>query len=233
MVKMRIAGKSFRFFPAQNSCELPPGEENLASHGAGHHAPQESPLIMTAPLAVLAAGAAFAGLAGSPWCHALWELLGVHEAHGLDVPILLLSTLAMAAGAWLAWAVGFRRRNLLPAGLRPLGRQLYALAANKYYVDEAYDRWIIQPFLSATRSLARFDLRIIDGAVDRAGQAGWSLGLLKERFDRLVVDRIVDGTALAVRGLGTALRRIQTGVIQHYLLVVVVAVVALSIMLRR
>jgi NADH-quinone oxidoreductase subunit L len=206
--------------------------EGHAPHGAHAH---ESPMIMVAPMAVLGAGAAFAGLLGSPWLHhPFFRLLGETHVHeGLDIPVLVLSTAAAALGIWLAWQVGVRRRNLLPEPLRPLGSRLYRLAANKYYVDEAYDQWIIRPFLAVTEALARFDLRVIDGAVDGAGRAGWSLGLLKERFDRAVVDRFVNVLALAVRETGGALRWVQTGVIQHYLLVVVVAVVVLSVVLRR
>jgi len=39
---------------------------------------------------------------------------------------------------------------------------------NKYYVDEFYDRVIIQPYLFATRALAWFDTNIIDGFVNLA-----------------------------------------------------------------
>jgi len=190
---------------------------------------------MVAPMAVLAAGAAGAGLAGSPWLgHPLFHLLGAAEIHeGLDVPMLAISTLAAGVGIWLAWAIGVKRRPLLPAGLRPLGHRFYALAANAYYIDAWYARWIIAPFLSATRDLSRFDQRVIDAAVNGAGRAGVSLSRWKERFDRFVVDRVVNGIAQAVRGVGGLLRWVQTGLIQQYLLVVVIAVAVLSTVLRR
>ena len=190
---------------------------------------------MVLPMALLALGAIGAGLAGSPWFrHPIFHLLGAAEAHeGLDLPILLWSTVSAGIGMWLAWTVGVKRRNLLPQGLRPLGRRLYVLAANKYYVDELYDRTIIRPFLAMTRGLSRFDQRVIDGAVNGAGNVGWSIGQWKARCDRVVVDRIVNGIGETVRGLGAALRWIQTGIIQQYLLVVVAAVVVLSIALRR
>ena len=190
---------------------------------------------MVLPMACLALGAVIAGLFGSPWLHhAFFRLLGETELHeGLDVPLLVGSTAVAALGLWLAWTVGLKRRNLLPAGLRPLGSTLYTWAANKYYVDEFYDCVMLQPFLAATRGLARFDLVVIDGAVNGAGRAAAFVSRLKERFDQLVVDRIVNGTAQLIRGCGAALRRIQTGIIQQYLLVVVVAIVTLSLILRR
>ncbi len=209
--------------------------EGRAVRAGGHH-PHESPAVMVAPMTVLGVGAVLAGLAGSPWLrHPFfhWLGVGVVETHqDLDVPVLLLSTLAVGAGAALAWVVGVQRRRLLPAGLAPLGARLYAWAANTYYVDEAYARWILAPFAAATERLAAFDRRVIDGAVDGAGAAGWFVGQWKERFDRLIVDRIVNGLAQAVRGLGAALRWAQTGIVHQYLLVVVLSVVVLSVILR-
>ena len=203
-----------------------------AAHG-GH--PQESPWIMVAPMALLAIGAAGAGLAGSPWLgQPLFHLLGATQTpEGIEAPMLAISTLAAGLGLWLAWTVGVKHDPLLPDVLRPLGQRLYALAANAYYVDAWYARWIIAPFLSATRGLFQFDQRVIDAAVNGAGRAGIFLSRWKERFDRLVVDRAVNGIAQAVRGVGGILRWVQTGIVQQYLLVVVIAVVVLSAVLRR
>jgi NADH-quinone oxidoreductase subunit L len=208
--------------------------EGPAPQGAGDHA-HESPPIMVIPLLALALGAALAGLVGSPWMdHQIFHLLGAGDAHhGLDLPILALSTLALAVGLGLAWLVGLQRRNLLPVPLRPLGRRLYSWAAHKYYVDEVYGRAIIQPFLRLTERLSTFDRDVVDGAVNGAGHAGWRLSQWKGWVDQHVVDRAVNDLAQAVRASGAGLRWVQTGVIQQYLLVVVVSVVMLSMALRR
>ena len=207
-----------------------------APRGTRHdtHA-HESPMSMVLPMMILGVGAVLAGLSGSPWFHhPFFHLLGVREAHeGLDLPILFWSTAAAAGGIALAWMVGVTHRLRWPKAFAPLGQACYRLAANKYYVDELYDRALIRPFLAATEALARVDRQVIDGAVDGAGRFGWGLGVLKERFDRLVVDRLVNGTAQAIRGAGSALRWLQTGIVQHYLFVVVVAVVVLSVVVRR
>jgi NADH:ubiquinone oxidoreductase subunit 5 (subunit L)/multisubunit Na+/H+ antiporter MnhA subunit len=164
----------------------------------------------------------------------LFRILGEAHVHDrIDVSVAQLPSAALAAGLCLAWVVGFQRRRLLPEPLRPVGAALYRLAANKYYVDEIYDRWIIRPFLAATNALSRVDRSVIDAAVDSTGRFGAWIGDMKERFDRRVVDYLVNATAEAVRGAGIALRRLQTGVVHHYLLVVVVAVVVLSLALRR
>ena len=222
------------------------GEEREVKHGprlrgAHIHAAQkghkvhESPFIMTFPMTMLGIGASCIGLVESPWLgHPLFHLVGdphVHER--IDPFVAVLSTASLAVGVALAWVVGFKRRNLLPTALRPLGAKLYQLAANKYYVDELYGACIIRPFLAATRALSGFDQRVIDGAVNGAGAIGWWLGQVKAEFDRQVIDRIVNGIAQVTRGIGSTIRWIQTGFIQHYLFIVVVSVIMLSAILRR
>ena len=192
-------------------------------------------MIMVVPMALLAIGATLAGLAGSPlFHHPLFRLL--HDAHapeGIDVPILLWSSLALAVGVTQAWTVGFQRRNFLTIGLRPLGRRLYAWAANAYHVDACYYTVLIQPVLATTRWLAQWYQQVIDGAVNKAGRLGAWISQWKERCDRLVVDGCVNGLARAVRGAGNLVRWVQTGIIQPYLLFVIVAVVVLSVAVRR
>jgi NADH-quinone oxidoreductase subunit L len=206
-------------------------------HGTapGHGHAHESPAVMVLPMALLGAGAACVGLLESPWLgHPFLRLLRDPHVHDhVDAAIAILSMVALAIGLWAAWTVGVKRRSLLPAAWRPVGNRLYQLAAHKYYVDEAYDRFLIQPFLAATGSLARFDQRVIDGAVNGAGRLGDLVARVKASFDRVVVDGFVNGLAAAVRGVGALLRLIQTGVVQQYLLVVAAAVVALSILGRR
>ncbi|MDP3703321.1 MAG: hypothetical protein Q8R78_02930, partial [Candidatus Omnitrophota bacterium] len=197
--------------------------------------PHESPWIMVGPLVVLALGAAAAGLAGSPVMdNRFFHLLGEPHAHeGVDVPILIWSSVAMIGGMTLAWFVGVQRRTLLPEPLRPWGRQLYTLAVNKYYVDELYDRWIIQPFFRLTGGLSRFDQQVIDQAVNGAGNAGVRLSEWKAWIDQHVVDRAVNEVARLARWCGVSLRWVQTGVVQQYLLVVIVSVVLFSVAVRR
>lgn len=203
------------------------------SHSSQHEV-HESPAIMLVPMGVLAFGAAFVGLVGSPWLHSpLFHLLGVTEAHEeLNLPILFASTAALFLGFWLALQVGLLRKNLLPVSLRPLGLWFYRLAFNKYYVDETYQYLVVGPFLRTTEQLAIFDQKIIDAAVNGAGRIGAGLSVWKERFDRHVVDGLVNGIAQAWRTLGASLRGLQTGIVHHYLLIVVVSVVLFSLLLR-
>lgn len=225
------AGYAFRLFLR---CFVAPASPAAHGHGEAHHA-HESPPIMTLPMAVLAVGAAAAGLLGSPWTsQPFFRLLQEHHLHeGLDLPVLWLSTLVVVSGITLAWVVGVKRRNLLPQGLRPLGSALYRLAFNKYYVDEAYQVVLIGPCLALARALGRFDIAIIDGAVNGVGRLGAWASRAKAWVDHAIIDGAVNGLAWIARWVGAQLRQAQTGIIQQYLLVVVVSVVVLSVMLLR
>ena len=192
-----------------------------AHHGAHAH---ESPLIMTVPLVLLAAGSAAVGLLGVRF------VPGHHE--GVDPSMLVTSTVIAAAGILLAWQVGIRRRRLLPAVAQPLGARVYRLVSNKYFIDELYDRLIVQPFLRTTARLSRFDLAVIDGTVDRTGLAGRWVSHLKDRVDRRIVDRLVNGVAEAVRAASAWGRTLQTGLVHHYLFIIVGAAVVLAVWVR-
>jgi NADH-quinone oxidoreductase subunit L len=196
------------------------------------HAPHESPAIMSLPLVALAVGAALVGWIGSPGFSPFFTLLGVHEAHGFDLPVAALSTLALAVGSTVAWIVGFRRRNLLPAFLRPAGLALYRLAAHKYYVDELYQRLLIHPVWALGGLLSTFDRVVVDGAVNGSGRVGAWASEVQAWIDREILDRCVNAIGTTTRGLGRVMRWIQTGMVQHYLLMAVIAVVVLAVTVR-
>ncbi|MBI4227206.1 MAG: NADH-quinone oxidoreductase subunit L, partial [Candidatus Omnitrophica bacterium] len=188
-----------------------------AYRGSRH--PHESPAIMTIPLVLLAVASAGVGLLGSPWSgHAFQQFLGGHHPHAPDVMVMALSTLIAGLGLGAAaWRYGLNR-PLLPAGLRAALAPWQRLAAQKYYVDELYDRWLIQPLLAATRGAFRVDQRVIDGAVNLAGTATLRLSQVKRWIDTVLVDGVVNGTAATVGGVGALARRLQTGLVQQYLL---------------
>jgi NADH-quinone oxidoreductase subunit L len=203
-------------------------------HGApSHHAEHahESPPVMTIPLVILAVGAAVVGLLGSPFAHGwLVHLIGAHETHeGLDLGMVATSFVILGAGVGLAWLFGVKRTRAL---VNPLTGGLYAVASNKYFVDELYGAAIVRPFLAWTRWLARFDTTAIDAVVNGAGMLGWALGHAKGLFDRFVIDGLVNAVASVAHEAGTVGRRLQSGVVHHYLLGVVAAVVVLAVWLR-
>jgi hypothetical protein len=74
-----------------------------------------------------------------------------------------------------------------------------------------------------------FDLSVVDGLVGLAGRAGVFLSTRLDVFDLSVLDGAVNGVADVVRGGGKAIRPIQTGKVQDYLLLASFAVLALIV----
>ncbi len=148
--------------------------EFRGTHEQEHHL-HESPAVMILPLAVLAVGAVFAGYAGKiPFTHFDWfgdfvsrvvvEIPG-HEAHaghhelGLELALVGGSVAAAALGLFLAWRrYGGNRGTSADEAFARRSPSLQRLLANKYYVDEIYDRLVVKP---AAR-LARFCWKVID-----------------------------------------------------------------------
>ncbi len=207
-------------------------------HGAesprASHA-HESPAVMTAPLVLLACGAATVGWLGAPFTHhAFFGWLGLHEGHeGIAWSLVALSTAIIAVGAGLAWQVSVRGRRLVPASLQPISSRLVASARARYGFDEAYSRWIIQPLLRLAQGLSTFDGVVVDGAVNGAGRLGRAIGTMKDWCDRRLVDGAVNGVAALVTNTSRAGRRLQTGHVRHYLLGAVVSTLVLILVWWR
>ena len=193
----------------------------------------ESPLVMTGPLVVLSLGAVAVGLAGSAWGgHRFQHFLGA-PAHPEASNTLLFASVGVAtAGILLALLRYGFKVQLLPAEVRALLKPVYRVVHCKYYVDELYEKVLINPALALARAAFRFDQKAIDGAVNGAGSTGLSLSRLKEWFDNAVVDRLVNALGGAIGWAGAHLRLVQTGLVQNYLLVAFGSAVILFILLK-
>jgi NADH-quinone oxidoreductase subunit L len=149
--------------------------------------PHEAPSLMRVPLMILAGLSVVAGFIGIPIierAHLLnaylepvftryplpSEMLG-HTMHrpGLELVMLLIS-LALAIGGILMALYMFLIDTTLPDRLSTQFQWAYRVLANKYYVDELYDRLVVVPIKRASDWLwAEVDVGIVDGTVNQAG----------------------------------------------------------------
>ncbi|HEX2253476.1 MAG TPA: NADH-quinone oxidoreductase subunit L [Thermoanaerobaculia bacterium] len=187
-----------------------------------HHL-HESPWLMTVPLVVLAAGSVVVGWVGIPaalsfgadinWLHHWLEpvIAGVgetaHEAHHASLLVewlfIAVAVAVAVGGIGLAYLLFMKRPPL--DGERELVERLgpaHTVLANKYWVDEAYTRWIVQP-----------------------------LGWLSEAFWKVVDGWVIDGAlhagAFFTELTGDLGRFSTTGNVRNYLLYFFLGVVAL------
>ena len=213
---------------------------------------RESPASMTVPLIVLAGLALVAG--GLAWPQALggvnqfehWlaPVVGgdVSPAHGavpdaahhldpIEYATMALSVLIALAGILTARAMYFTRW-LSPDTVSQIANgELHRLVYNKYYVDELYQAVFINGTLRVTRILRWFDVYVIDGIVNLTAKVTTVVARLDALFDNYIVDGIVNAVAAVAAFVGGRVRRLQTGSINAYLYVIVIAVV--GVMMAR
>ncbi|MCB2197998.1 NADH-quinone oxidoreductase subunit L [bacterium] len=178
----------------------------------------ESPKVMTVPLMILAFLSIVGGYVGLPvvfgehahvlkgWLEPVfepaYEAVHYHPHHpsiGMEWMLIATSVVAALAGIFVA------RNMYITKGLvaksdkeqTGFGKVLW----KKYYVDEIYAAGVIKP--------------LIDGSK-----------VLWQKFDAAFIDSIlVIGTAKTVRWIGGGLRKVQTGVVGNYAVMLVVGVI--------
>jgi NADH-quinone oxidoreductase subunit L len=164
---------------------------------------KESPLVVTIPLMLLAVGAVCAGWLGVPaildgsnyWAHFMAPVLGhphIQVSHYMESLLMGTSILAGVFGIMLAYYLYISNPEL-PAVISKRFSRLYTLLLNKYFIDELYIRWIVEPVLTFSRTVV---LKIID------------IG---------GIESVVNGVPRGIGYFSGKLRRIQDGQVTHYL----------------
>jgi NADH-quinone oxidoreductase subunit L len=190
----------------------PSEEDDHGHHSIALSEVHESPLVMLIPLAILAAGALFAGYsfnhlfvgidAGGFWRTSLASATG-HPAIP-EVPLWV--ELAPIVVTIVGFAVAFYYYVLhpdVPSKMAAKNGVLYSFLYNKWYFDEIYNFLFVQPTLWIGRTLWKVgDGKIIDG-----------LG--------------PDGVAARVLDLTRETVRIQSGYVYHYAFGMLLGVLAL------
>ncbi|ARM31085.1 NADH-quinone oxidoreductase subunit L [Prosthecochloris sp. HL-130-GSB] len=146
-----------------------------------------------------------------------------HAAHANHYTAIRYSIMMVSAGIVLALIVyvfGWINPETTARRIRPL----YLYSFNKWYWDEIYDATIIRGSIMLSKILAWFDTNIVDGLVNGAGAITRRVGFFAGGFDRYVVDGMVNFTAFFVQTSGAALKKLQTGKVQTYLVMVLLLV---------
>jgi len=177
------------------------GESRAGSGGVT----AESPPVMTVPLLILAVLSIVTGYLGvpefiTPVLPGPDEMAAPH-AGPAAAGIMLVATL-MGLGGIAAAYIAYVKSPGLPDRLAQQWREAYALSFNKWYVDELYDRTIVQPTVALANGL-------------------WKI------VDVEVIDAMVNGVGTAAVLWGRALRLAQSGEVQHYALAMALGAVAI------
>jgi len=150
------------------------------SHGHGEHGhdePHESPMVMLAPLLILALLSLVGGLVGigNHFEHFLAPVFGTSEvadaaSHGTELLLMGVSVVVALLGWLLAYWL-YCARPELPQKIADSLNGFYEAVVHKYYIDELYAAIFVRPLIhGSTRILWQgVDRKIIDAAVNEAG----------------------------------------------------------------
>ncbi|WP_290663154.1 NADH-quinone oxidoreductase subunit L [Ignavibacterium sp.] len=152
----------------------------------------------------------------------------MHHAH---YPAMFISLFVAISGILLAF-VFYHWKKVNVDALTERIKPFYTFSLNKWYFDELYDKTFVSGTLLLSRALGWFDLKIIDGIVNGAAAATKSLSFFIGNFDRIVIDGFVNLTAYLSGFFGLLFRRIQTGKVQTYIVLVIFSIVILLFIFR-
>jgi NADH-quinone oxidoreductase subunit L len=169
----------------------------------------ESPKNMTVPLMVLAVLSVIGGYVGIPYAlggsnrfegflssvfgHGQTESHGAaHHIPPAEYYLMIISVAVVGIAILIAHR--FYIRNLkIPKRLAQRFNFGYRMLLNKYYIDELYDKVIVNPLLNLAL-------------------------LLWKKFDVLVIDGAANGIAFLTKWVGSVVRKTETGYLRNYAL---------------
>ena len=198
----------------------------------------ESPAVMTVPLWLLAVGSAVVGLPGSPWMnHAFQNFIQPptmeHIAEHTMNLLVMKTSVACGVGGILLAAIIYLLFPVLAQFFGNIFRPLYLASYHKLWFDELYQATVIRAWYGLGRALSVFDQNVVDGAVNGTGLNALHLSDIQNWIDVHIVDGVVNGVGAITRGFSAVLRRIQTGLIQNYLIILFVGVLILMFFEKR
>ncbi|CUS33686.1 NADH-quinone oxidoreductase subunit L [Candidatus Nitrospira nitrificans] len=215
------------------------GASRMDAHTAEHV--HESPMVMVAPLLVLAFLSLVGGLIlGFPpehgWLHGfLAPVVGVgaEPEAGAGMMILLMSIAIIIA--LLGWGLAHFLYAVSPATSEGWAERFsgaYRILLNKYYVDELYDLIFVEPLKRLGAILDWFDRTVIDGIVRAVGRmTDWGA------FGSTWIEKYIVYAGLNVIGYGNHLaaregRKMQSGMVHHYAAIIVAGLFLLVLVVQ-
>jgi NADH-quinone oxidoreductase subunit L len=148
-----------------------------------------------------------------------------HVSRGVEIGLMGFSVLIALAGIGLAWKF-YVTSPEISEQMAERFAGAHRTLSNKYYVDELYNATVVSGTFGAGRSLWTFDRNVVDGAVNGMSWitvvSAWFSGLT----DRTIVDGIVNLIGWIIQESSHAFRRLQTGLVQNYAMLMLFGIFA-------
>jgi NADH-quinone oxidoreductase subunit L len=144
---------------------------------------------------------------------------------------LLTSLVVSLGGLALGWWV---YRDYKAGAVDPVKKALgpvHTVLKNKYYFDELYDFLFVRPayWLAATFTSLWMDRKVIDGILHWFAHITGVIGnFLRNAIDKPIINGSGDFVGEGTKKLGGTFRTIQTGRVQQYMILALVAIAVVS-----
>ncbi|MCX6168304.1 MAG: NADH-quinone oxidoreductase subunit L [Ignavibacteriales bacterium] len=191
------------------------GKERFDQH---HVHPHESSAWMTVPLMILAFFSVVGGYIGLPkvfagehgnlfegWLEPIYApaqaklaTFGSHT-HLEEILLMTVSVAAVLSAIYFALHV-YRKNPQIAENVSNKFKGIYNLLLNKYFVDEAYEAAVVQPIQKGSEKFL------------------WKF------FDVKIIDGMVNGIASLIESGSGIIRKIQTGIVQSYAVIMMVGI---------
>jgi NADH-quinone oxidoreductase subunit L len=147
----------------------------------------------------------------------------MHSAH---YPAMIISELVALIGIFFAFLFYQWKKvdaDKLAASIKPL----YNFSLNKWYFDEFYHKTFVAGLLGLSKIIFWFDAKIVDGIVNGSAEVTRRVSVFTGGFDKYVVDGLVNLSAYVSGFIGLIFRRVQTGKVQTYIVLVIFSLIIL------
>jgi len=157
---------------------------------------------------------------------------GMHHAHYIA---MILSISAALIGFLLAFIKYYLKKDILSLSTTTIYRKIKNLFENKFYIDEAYEYFVIAPFLHLSKKASIVDWDYYDQMfIDFWGWFTIKLSKISAVLDYSFLDQfIVDGFARITNKSGKEFQSSQNGVVQSYLFSGVIGIIILLIIIQQ
>jgi NADH-quinone oxidoreductase subunit L len=213
-------------------------------HDHGDHGPHESPLPILLPLYILSFMSVVAGFLFAPMLNIEkfpewvepggagfvdFAALGLHPEFSWKDP--LLATLLAAIGFSLSYAFFWKKSFLQDATLHNKQlREGKKFLENKYYLDHLYTDIVVGSVKGPIARAAYWvNQNVIDAVLRGTGAVVKRVGQFTyDWIDQKAVDGVPNGLAALTGATGSATRKVQSGRLQEYALLILAGTVVLG-----
>jgi NADH-quinone oxidoreductase subunit L len=190
-------------------------------------------LFTNAGLVPLLSQAVPAGIADGSATGLLWPKVVMPAeqlSHAPDVHITAtMWAFAVALTGFVLATAFYGVKSLDPNDARRSFNLFYKVFYHKWWFDELYQFLFVRPVLRISGWVAECDKNVIDWAADHLAWLVTVCAGLDNWIDRILVDKLIDLMAAGTYAAGMRLRRIQTGNIRQYIMLLALGVVLLFV----